>query len=292
MNLPSESARRRLPDWVKTSLPKSTAYFELRSLVRSHGLNTVCESASCPNIGACWDAGTLTIMILGDSCSRACRFCDVPTGNLHPADESEPFAVAEVLSHLNLRYTVITSVDRDDLPDGGVGHWARTLTAVREKCPDLKIEALIPDFRADPAKIQAVCDARPDVLAHNLETVAELQAKVRPQSKYEWSLSALRFAAEQFALPTKSGLMLGMGETPQQIESALRDLASVGCQILTLGQYLQPTPNHLPVAEFISPQMFLHWQRVGEAIGFRHVESGPLVRSSYLADRQARSAGI
>lgn len=286
------SPRRRLPDWLKTSLPGGPEYTRLKSLIQQRGLNTVCESASCPNIGQCWGAGTLTVMILGDHCSRACRFCGVATGRLTPPRPDEPAEVAALLSQLDLRYVVITSVDRDDLPDGGAGHWAQTLRAVRSRCPGLKIEALIPDFRGGREALSRVCRMRPDVLSHNLETVRTLQGRVRPQCRYEWSLDTLRAAARDFGLVTKSGLMLGHGETRREVIHAMHDLLETGCRILTLGQYLRPSRDHLPVVEYIRPQVFAELKAVGESLGFDHVAAGPLVRSSYLADQQAQAAGI
>ncbi len=288
----ADNETARLPEWLKTSLPKEKSFFKLRALVEKSRLNTVCESASCPNIGECWDAGTLTLMILGDSCSRACRFCDVPTGDLTTPSPEEPENVAGILSQLNLRYAVITSVDRDDLADGGACHWAKTLSAIRKRCGDLKLEALIPDFRGNEDNLKMVCDARPDVLAHNIETVESLQSWARPQSKYSWSLKALETAAGRFGLVAKSGLMLGLGEKKAEVAQTMKDLLSVGCRILSLGQYLRPSRNHMRVVEFISPAMFAEYKAIGEALGFDHVEAGPLVRSSYRADRQAQSAGI
>ncbi len=264
----------------------------MRSLVRSHGLHTVCESASCPNIGECWGNGTLTLMILGNHCSRACRFCDVPTGQLTPPDPKEPGRVAEMLSHLNLSYVVVTSVDRDDLPDGGSGLWAETLRQIRHNNPGLKIEALVPDFQGSASSIATVCEARPDVFAHNMETVRSLQKRVRPQCRYEWSLETLSIAARRFGLITKSGLMLGHGETSGEVKETMADLLETGCRILTLGQYLQPSRQHLEVAEYIHPEVFAEYKRIGEQMGFDHVESGPLVRSSYKADQQAQEAKL
>jgi len=283
----SHPAGRRLPDWVKVSLPKSENYFRLKSLVRRHGLNTVCESASCPNIGECWDAGTLTVMILGATCTRACRFCDVPTGNLEPLRPEEPDEVAQMLSRLDLRYTVITSVDRDDLADGGASQWAQTIRRVKQKCPGMKVEALIPDFRGDERLIGRICEAGPDILAHNLETVRSLQAAVRPQCRYQWSLDTLDIAGRKFGLITKSSLMLGLGEKKDEVVQAMRDLVDVGCRILSLGQYLRPSRKHLEVAEYIRPEVFAEYKQIGESLGLDHVEAGPLVRSSYHADRQA-----
>jgi lipoyl synthase len=288
MNSLSNVPKRRLPDWVKVPLPKGENYFRLKSLVRQHGLHTVCESASCPNIGECWSSGTLTIMILGDACTRACRFCDVPTGNLLPPRPEEPKEVAGLLARLNLRYTVITSVDRDDLKDGGASHWAETLRAVKSRCPEMKVEALIPDFKGELACIQTVCEAGPDVLAHNLETVPSLQARVRPQCRYQWSLDALYFAGKNFDCITKSSLMLGLGEKKTEVVQTMRDLVDIGCNILTLGQYLRPSRQHMEVAEYLAPEIFGEYKAIGESIGLDHVEAGPLVRSSYHAEQQAQ----
>ncbi len=283
---------RRLPDWLKTRYPGGPDFARLKSLVDQHSLNTVCESASCPNMGECWNSGTLTIMILGDHCTRACRFCDVPTGHIQPPREEEPQEVATLLAKINLRYVVITSVDRDDLPDGGSGIWAETIRAVREACPPLKIETLIPDFRGDEGLISKVCGAGPDVLSHNIETVASLQKTVRPQCSYAWSLKTLEISSGKFGLVTKSGLMLGHGETKPEVVQTMRDLFNAGCRILTIGQYLRPTRDHLEVVDYVHPDVFAELKEVGESIGFDHVESGPLVRSSYLADQQAKQAGI
>ena len=231
-------------------------------------------------------------MILGDHCSRACRFCDVPSGQLQPLNPEEPAQVADMLSKLDLRYVVITSVDRDDLPDGGAGQWAETLMRVRKKSPHLKLEALIPDFEGTASLIEKVCEAAPDVLSHNLETVKSLQHRVRPQCRYQWSLATLSIAANPFGLVAKSGLMLGHGEKKEEVIQAMRDLVAVGCKILTLGQYLRPSMQHLAVVEYVHPDVFAEFKEIGESLGLEHVESGPLVRSSYLADRQAQAVGI
>jgi lipoic acid synthetase len=282
----------RLPAWLKTSLPSGEIFFRLRSLVRKHQLHTVCESASCPNIGACWGKGTLTLMILGDHCSRACRFCDVPTGQMLPPDDNEPRQVAEMLSRLSLNYVVITSVDRDDLPDGGADHWAQTLQQIKELCPDLGVEALVPDFKAEVSLVEKICIAQPDVFAHNIETVESLQKRVRPQCRYDWSLKALTLAARQFGMITKSSMMLGHGETRQEVVQTMTDLRQTGCRMLSIGQYLQPSRSHLEVLEYIHPEVFAEYKQIGEQMGFDHVESGPLVRSSFRADQQANAAGI
>ena len=277
---------RSFPDWLRAPLPIGRNYFRLKALLNRYGLNTVCESASCPNIGKCWDMGTLTIMILGDSCTRSCQFCNVVTGRPQALNSKEPEDVAELLSLLDLNYAVITSVDRDDFTDGGADHWNQTLGKIRQKCRELKIEALIPDFRGNQKYISRVCDARPDVLAHNLETVASLQSKVRPQCCYEWSLKTLKIARSNYGIITKSGIMLGLGETSEEVIQSMKDLISVGCRILSLGQYLKPSLRHLDVVEFIHPEKFDEYKCIGESLGFDHVEAGPLVRSSYMAERQ------
>ncbi len=287
-----QGRQRRLPDWLKRPLPGGADYVRLKTLVEKHGLHTVCESASCPNMGACWGAGTLTIMILGDHCTRACRFCDVPTGQIQPPRLKEPKEVAGLLARIDLRYVVITSVDRDDLPDGGAGLWAETINEIRKVKPELKIETLIPDFKGRVQDISTVCRVAPDVLSHNVETVVSLQKKVRPQCDYQWSLDTLRLARQEFQLVTKSGLMLGHGETKAEVVSVMRDLVEVGCRIVTIGQYLQPSRDHLPVEEYVHPDVFAELKEVGESLGLDHVESGPLVRSSYLADQQARAVNV
>ena len=281
-----------MPEWLKVQLPKNRKFFQLKSLVQKYNLNTVCESASCPNIGTCWDAGTLTFMILGDTCSRACRFCDVATGNMLAPDTDEPSRIAETLSKLDLRYAVITSVDRDDLIDGGAEHWVKTIQLIRVRCPQIKIETLIPDFEGKMDLVEKICTANPDVLAHNLETVESLQSRLRPQCRYSWSLDTLRTAATKTNLIVKSSLMLGLGEREEEVVRSMKDLVGAGCQILSLGQYLRPSPRHLEVVEFIHPDKFSEYKEIGESLGLRHVEAGPLVRSSYLADKQAQAVGL
>ena len=281
-----------MPEWLKVQLPKNRKFFKLKSLVQKYNLNTVCESASCPNIGTCWDAGTLTFMILGDTCSRACRFCDVATGNMLAPDTDEPRRIAETLSKLDLRYAVITSVDRDDLIDGGAEHWVKTIQLIRARCPQMKIETLIPDFQGKMGLVEKICTANPDVLAHNLETVESLQSRLRPQCRYSWSLDTLRTAATKTNLIVKSSLMLGLGEREEEVVRSMKDLVGAGCQILSLGQYLRPSPRHLEVVEFIHPDKFSEYKEIGESLGLKHVEAGPLVRSSYLADKQAQAVGL
>lgn len=283
---------RRLPEWLKVPLPKNRKFFQLKSLVEKYNLNTVCESASCPNIGTCWDVGTLTFMILGDTCSRACRFCDVATGNMFAPNPDEPRRIAETLSKLDLRYAVITSVDRDDLIDGGAEHWIKTIQLIRSRCPQMKIETLIPDFQGKMDLVEKICMAEPDVLAHNLETVESLQSRLRPQCRYSWSLDTIRTAAAKNNLIVKSSLMLGLGEREEEVVRSMQDLVDAGCQILSLGQYLRPSPRHLEVVEFIHPDKFSEYKNIGESLGLKHVEAGPLVRSSYLADKQAQAVGL
>jgi len=284
---PSSIPSRRLPDWLKVSLPKGENYFRLKTLIQKHGLNTVCKSASCPNIGNCWSAGTLTLMILGDVCTRSCRFCNIPTGHMQLPRKDEPREVAEMLSLLNLQYAVITSVDRDDLPDSGADIWAETIQCVKNACPRMKVEVLIPDFKGETSLIEKICQTQPDILAHNLETVESLQSVVRPQCRYSWSLKTLNIASKKKMI-TKSSLMLGLGEKREEVIDSMRHLVAVNCQMLSLGQYLRPSKRHLEVVEYIHPEKFAEYKVIGESLGLSHVEAGPLVRSSFHADRQAQ----
>ena len=277
------------PDWLKVRLPQGEEYFRLKSLVREQGLHTVCESAACPNIGECWGRGTATFMLLGNICTRSCGFCDVQTGRPLPADAGEPERVAQAIARLGLRYAVITSVNRDELADGGAAHWAATVRAVRRLNPACGIETLVPDFEGNPQSLDALLEAGPDVLAHNVETVPRLHRRVRPQAVYERSLGVLEHAARR-GFTAKSGLMLGLGEEPEEIRGVLRDLVACGCSVVTLGQYLRPSRHHLPVERFVPPAEFDAWRTEGMALGLRHVEAGPLVRSSYRADRAAASS--
>jgi lipoic acid synthetase len=266
-------------------LPTGAAYFDLRARVHAQGLHTVCESASCPNIGECWSQKSLTIMILGGVCTRSCRFCDVPSGQPLPPDPAEPERVATVLASLGLRHAVITCVSRDDLHDGGAAHWAATIRAVKQRCPDLVLEALTGDFAGDLAAVDQVLAAGPDVFAHNLETVPRLAREVRVQASYPRSLAVLAHASQRGAL-SKTGLMLGLGETLDEVRTVLREARAIGVQILTLGQYLRPSRQHLPVARHVPPEEFAHLKQEALDLGFAHVESGPLVRSSYHAEGQ------
>jgi len=260
--------------------------------MRMHGLHTVCESARCPNMGECWEHGTATFMILGNICTRACGFCAVPSGKpLGPPEEDEPERVADAVEKMGLRYAVVTSVNRDDQPDGGAAIFARTITEIRRRVPGCRVEVLIPDFRGHWPALETVMNARPDVLNHNMETVPRLYRRVRKGAVYERSLELLRRAREMSPeLPTKTGMMLGLGETREEVLEAMEEIAAQGTHILTLGQYLQPTPEHLPVERFVHPDEFAEFKRLGEPMGFKHVEAGPLVRSSYHAFEQEESA--
>ena len=280
-------ARRRLPPLIKAKLPTGEAFFDLRELVHKERLHTVCESASCPNIGECWNRKALTIMILGGICTRSCQFCDVPTGKPEPVDQDEPRRVADTLAKLGLVHTVITSVDRDDLVDGGAAHWAATIRAVKSASPEMTLEVLTGDFKGVLSDLDIVLEAAPDVFAHNLETVPRLSRAVRIQASYERSYRILAHAHAQ-GVVTKTGLMLGLGETREEIHEVLAELASLGVDIVTLGQYLQPSrTHHLPVVRFVEPSEFDALATHARALGIPHVESGPLVRSSYHADGQA-----
>ncbi|GAA6757751.1 lipoyl synthase [Thermus oshimai] len=283
-----EPVDRRKPSWIKAPLPAGERYQALKGLVGELKLHTVCQEAMCPNIGECWNHGTLTVMILGSVCTRACRFCAVDTGNPRGwLDPEEPLRVAEAIARLRVNYVVLTSVDRDDLPDGGAGHFAQTIRAIKERAPGVLVEALTPDFQGDLKAVETVLDAGPEVYAQNLETVRRLTRKVRdPRAGYEQTLKVLahakRYRPEAL---TKSSLLLGLGETEEEILEAMQDLRAAGVDILTLGQYLRPTPAHLPVERYVTPEEFKKYEAWGYELGFREVFAGPLVRSSYRADR-------
>ena len=280
------------PDWLRVRFPGGQRYQDLKRTMRTLDLHTVCESARCPNMGECWEHGTATFMILGDICTRACGFCAVPSGKpVGPPDEQEPARVAEAVARLGLRYAVVTSVNRDDQPDGGAGIFARTIQEIRRRVPGCKVEVLVPDFRGNWEALETVLAVRPDVLNHNTETVPRLYRQVRKGAVYARSLELLRRAKDAHPdLPTKTGLMLGLGEERDEVLATLAELRAQGTDILTLGQYLQPTREHLPVARWVHPQEFSEYRAFGERIGFKHVESGPLVRSSYHAFDQAEAA--
>jgi len=283
------AAQGRKPPWLKMKMPGGEGYARLLKLVTEQNLHTVCHSAKCPNLGECWGAGTATLMILGDVCTRSCGFCHIATGRPPTLDLDEPRRVGAAVAQMGLKHTVITSVNRDELPDGGAGVWAETIRQIRLQAPGVNVEVLIPDFCGDWNALQKVLDQKPDILNHNIETVPRLYKKVRPQAKYRRSLQLLQIAREQ-GLVSKTGMMLGLGEEEAEIDAVLDDLVSIGCEILTLGRYLQPTAEHLPVERWVHPDEFAAWKTRGEAKGLRHVESGPLVRSSYHAEKQVRSA--
>ncbi len=282
---PNEAGPR--PRWIRTRLNMTPEYFETQELVKEAGLNTICESGQCPNITECWSRKSLTFMILGNICTRSCGFCDVMTGRPGRVDPDEPRRVAETLAGLDLNYVVITSVDRDDLDDGGAGAWAETIRAIKQACPDLGLEVLTPDFKGQLEDVDTVLDAEPDCFSHNIETVEALHRDVRPQARYERSLAVLEHAAKDGRALVKSGMMLGLGETNEEILSAMRDLVDHGVEVLNLGQYLRPSERHLPVRRWVHPEEFEMFKAEGEKMGYKHVESGPLVRSSYRADLQA-----
>jgi len=276
--------RIKKPDWLRVKLPIGESYLHVRKLVDTHKLHTICESGNCPNMGECWGAGTATFMILGNVCTRSCGFCAVATGRPSAVDNGEPKRVANSVKLMNVKHCVITSVDRDDLPDGGSTIWAETIRAVRKISPQTKFETLIPDFKGVKENMERVFFERPEILSHNLETVRRLTKQVRVQAQYERSLDVLKNAKE-CGLRTKSGIMLGLGETEEEIIESMNDLRNAKTDVLTLGQYLQPTKQHIPVAEFVHPEKFAKYKVIGLKMGFLYVESAPLVRSSYHAER-------
>jgi len=281
----------RRPEWLKVKASFGPNYSELKRIMRTLDLHTVCEEAGCPNIFECWEDREATFLILGEKCTRRCGFCDVETARPAAVDEDEPRRIAEAVTAMGLRYVVLTGVARDDLPDGGARIWAAAVREVREAVPGIGIEVLPPDFKGDPDAIATVIEAGPDVFAHNLETVRRLHSRIRPAFDYDRSLDVLRLAKElRPGRVTKSNLILGMGERPEEVAEAMRDLRAVDCDLLTIGQYLQPTKFHLPVDRWVTPEEFDEHARVGTELGFAHVESGPLVRSSYHAGKQLKRA--
>lgn len=280
----ASKVRIKKPSWLRVKLPTGENYRMVRSLVDEHKLHTICESGNCPNMGECWGEGTATFMILGNICTRSCGFCAVATGRPDPVDEFEPGRVAHSVKTMRVKHAVITSVDRDDLKDGGSLIWAQTVRAVRKQSPGTTMETLIPDFAGKWENLQNIIDVAPEIVSHNLETVRRLTKEVRIQAKYDRSLEVL-FRLKKGGMRTKSGIMLGLGETHDEIIETLEDLHSVNVDIVTLGQYLQPTPKHLPIAEFVTPERFEEYKEYGLKLGFRYVESGPLVRSSYHAEK-------
>jgi len=283
-----ELPRQPKPDWLKVRAPGSENYLRLKGLMRTLGLHTVCEEANCPNIGECWHHGTATFMILGDTCTRSCGYCNVIHGTPEPPDRNEPANVASAVHAMSLAHVVVTSVDRDDLPDFGASHFARTIAETRARIPACRIEVLIPDFKGDEAALRTVLDARPDVLNHNIETVPRLYRMARPGGRYPRALELFeRARAYAPDVPTKSGLMVGLGEEWDEVVQTLHDLRSAGCRIVTIGQYLRPSLANMPMTRYYAPAEFAELKRIGLDLGFAHVESGPLVRSSYHAHEQA-----
>lgn len=292
--VPTEGPMPRKPPWIRVKAPIGPKVEQLKSVLRRQRLHTVCEEASCPNIGECFSHGTATFMIMGDVCTRRCPFCAVAHGRPGPLDGAEPSRLAETVADMGLRYVVVTSVDRDDLRDGGAGHFADCVAELRARCPELRIEILVPDFRGRRDKaLDALASFPPDVFNHNLETVPRLYRKARPGSDYQWSLDLIAaFKAANPAVPTKSGLMLGLGETHDEVVEVLRDLRAHDCDMLTLGQYLQPSRFHLAVERYWTPEEFEDLGKLARSFGFANVASGPLVRSSYHADRQAAGEAV
>lgn len=284
----------RKPEWIRMKMPDSARFQEIKQILRENKLHTVCEEASCPNIGECFSGGTATFMILGDICTRRCPFCDVAHGKPLPPDANEPINLARTIAQMRLKYVVITSVDRDDLRDGGAQHFVDCIQAVREQSPEIKIEVLVPDFRGRiDVALEILKSAPPDVMNHNLETVPRLYKQARPGADYQNSLDLLKNFADLYPnVPAKSGLMLGLGETDEEILAVMRDLRAHNVTMLTLGQYLQPSPHHLPVMRFVTPERFAQFEQEALAMGFTHAACGPMVRSSYHADTQAHSAGV
>lgn len=281
---------RRKPDWIKVRLPAGNNYARLKNLMRQQGLHTVCEEAMCPNIGECWGRGTATFLLMGDTCTRSCGFCHIKTGRPAALDEDEPRRVAESALAMQLNHCVLTSVNRDELPNGGAHIFANTIREIRQRLPQCTVEVLIPDFKGNRAALQEVMDARPSILNHNTETVPRLYRTVRPQANYQQSLNVLSGAKEMDPQGlTKSGIMVGLGETREEVLAVMRDLREHQVDILTIGQYLRPSPFHLPVYRYVHPDEFQEFHQVGMDIGFRWVESGPLVRSSYHAEGQANA---
>ena len=277
----------RKPEWLKISIGANERYTETKRIVENHCLHTICSSGCCPNMGECWGKGTATFMIGGDICTRSCKFCNTQTGRPLPLDADEPTHVAESIALMKLSHAVVTSVDRDDLPDLGAGHWARTITEIKRINPDTTIEVLIPDFQGRMELVDKIIAANPEIISHNMETVRRISPLVRSAADYETSLQVIRRIAES-GITAKSGIMVGLGETPSEVEELMDDLLATGCSILTIGQYLQPTRRHYPVEEYVTPEQFAQYQQTGLEKGFEQVESAPLVRSSYHAEKHIK----
>ncbi|MDZ7726078.1 MAG: lipoyl synthase [Candidatus Campbellbacteria bacterium] len=279
--------RKRLPHWMKMQMPGGKHYMQVKEVVQKNRLHTICTSGNCPNIGECWAEGTATFMILGDTCTRACKFCAVHTGRPLPPDPDEPYRLADSIRKMGISHAVITSVDRDDLPDKGAGFWAETIRILKKEIPDLTMETLIPDMDGDAKLIGQIIEAGPEVISHNLETVRRLTPQIRTRARYDTSLQVIRQISESPCV-SKSGIMLGLGETEQEIIQTMDDLIEVGCEVMTIGQYLQPTMEHLPVEVYVTPEKFAEYEKIALTKGFTHVESSPLVRSSYHAAKHIK----
>ena len=279
-----KETKRLKPDWLKTQIPGEGKYSEMIKLVKENNLHTICESGKCPNIGECWGAGTATFMIGGNTCTRSCQFCNVATGAGDKLDPMEPFKVAQSINIMGIKHAVITSVDRDDLEDGGSTHWANTVNSIREFNPNTTLETLIPDFQGNTVQLDRIIAVHPEIVSHNIETVRRLTKEIRVQAKYDRSMFVLNYL-KQNGMKTKSGIMCGMGESEDEILETMYDLKNSGVDIITLGQYMQPTPRHLKVAEYVHPDIFAMYKREGKRMGFEYIESGPLVRSSYHAEK-------
>lgn len=277
--------REKKPGWLKIHLPNTSEYQWMNKTIRDNNLHTICTSGKCPNSAECWGNGTATFMILGDICTRSCKFCNVKTGKPEPVDNQEPFRIARSIQILKLKHAVITSVDRDDLEDGGAGIWVETIRKIKEKNPGITQEVLIPDFNGLQHLLQRVIDAGPEVISHNLETVRRLTPQIRSKAKYDLSLKVLKYLADSGSVVPKSGIMVGLGETPEEVFETMDDLIEAGVTVFTIGQYLQPTSDHLTVQEYVTPEQFEIYKQEGLKKGFKYVESGPLVRSSYHAER-------
>ncbi len=291
--IPVSTEPQRRPPWIKVRAPSGETYEWLRQMMRAKSLHTVCEEAMCPNMGECWGSGTATFLMMGDTCTRSCGFCDIKTGRPAPLDWLEPERVARAVLAMNLRHAVITSVNRDERKDGGAPIFAMVIRRIRELLPGCSIEVLIPDFKGSVEALKTVMDARPEILNHNVETVPRLFRKVQPQDHYEWAAATLSNAKKlDPEVLTKSGIMVGLGETMDEVQAVMRDLRSWGVEILTVGQYLQPSKRHLPIERYYTPDEFAELKRYGLEIGFRWVESGPLVRSSYHAEQQVRALSV
>lgn len=284
-NKEDQEVRINKPDWLKVKIPSGKEYLKVKEIVAERNLHTICSSGKCPNQSECWSAGTATFMILGNTCTRSCQFCNVDTGKGEEIDIFEPAKVAESVKLMGLKHVVITSVDRDDLADGGANHWKKTVELIRRKNPGVTIETLIPDFKGEWENLNPILEVKPEVVSHNIETVERITRKVRVQAKYSRSMEVLLRLKQGGIKKTKSGIMAGLGETHEEVVQTMKDLREQDVDILTIGQYLQPTKKHLPVAEFVTPEKFAEYKRIGEELGFYHVESGPLVRSSYHAER-------